>query len=220
MRPPIRNRWAIALLLSALMPALVVTPALAGSGSNLDVGRVFRSAAAVPIADFGAELTLASTAASKPDGRIRLRATGYPGGTGYPGKVKTYKGPFIGNNVYNTTGARQTDVEATYGAGVEGSYHIFDISIQNDGAHADKFKVKAPGTGTAVKYFHGTTAITAAVVAGTYRTTSLAPGTTYLITAKVPAGGSITRLVTITSVADPTKKDAVKFGLKFVACGC
>ena len=71
-----------------------------------------------------------------------------------------------------------------------------------------------------MKYFHGTTNITAAVVAGTYRTGSLAPGATYLITAKLPAGGSVTRLVTITSVADPTKKDAVKFGLKLVACSC
>ena len=156
----------------------------------------------------------ASVAIRKPDGRIRL------GATGYPGKVKTYKGAFIGNNVYNTTGAHQTDVEDTYGASVVGSYEAFDISIQNDGTHADRFKVKATGTGTAVKYFRGTANVTSAVVAGTYRTPSLAPGATYLITAKVADGGNITRLVTITSVADPTKKDAIKFGLKFVACGC
>jgi hypothetical protein len=164
----------------------------------------------------------ASVAIHKPDGRIRLGATGYPGGTGYSGEVKTYKGPFVGNNVYNTTGAHQTDVESFGGAALVDEYDAFDVSIQNDGTRADRFKVKATGTASfySVKYFHGTTNITAAVVAGTYRTSSLAPGATYLITAKVMVGGNITRLVTITSVADPTKKDAVKFGLKFLACGC
>ena len=96
----------------------------------------------------------------------------------------------------------------------------FGISIQNDGTTADSFKVKATGTaasGYTVKYFRGTTDITAAVVAGTYKTTSLAPAATYLITAKVTVkstaavGSSVTRLVTLTSVGNGTKKDAVKF---------
>lgn len=153
----------------------------------------------------------------KPDGRIRL------GATGYPGKIKTLRGPFAGNNVYNSTGARQTDVEESYAASVVGSYYSFDVSIQNDGTTADSFKVKATGIANVypVKYFHGTTNITSAVVAGTFRTASLAPGATYLITAKVtPGGGDITRLVTIRSASDPTKKDAVKLGLKEVACEC
>ena len=155
----------------------------------------------------------------RPDGRIRLAATGYPG------KVKPANGPFVGNNVYNTTGARQTDTEDWYAGSVAGTYYAFDVSIQNDGTQADRFKVKATGTpttGWTVEYFHGTTSITSAVVAGTYQTSSLAPGATYLITAKLTMrpGGNITRLVTITSVADATKKDAVKLVLKFVACGC
>jgi len=68
-----------------------------------------------------------------------------------------------------------------------------------------------------VRYFRGTTEITAAVLAGTYQTTSLAPGTTFLIKAKVKVkssattGSSVTRLVTITSVGHTTKQDAVKF---------
>lgn len=217
MRPPIWNRWAVTLLLSALMAALLVTPALAGSSNSLDVGGVFSTAAAKPAADFGAEFALATTVVRKPDGRIRL------GATGYPGKVTTHRGPFVGNNVYNTTGARQTDIEQSYANTVVDAYYSFDISIQNDGTHADRFKVKATGTANfyPVKYLRGTTNITSAVVAGTYRTASLAPGATYLITAKVTeGGGNITRLVTITSVADATKKDAVKFGLKEIACGC
>jgi len=147
------------------------------------------------------------------------------GARGYPGKVKPGNGPFVGNNVYNTTGARQTDTEDWYDTSGAGTYYVFEISIQNDGTQADRFKVKATGTpttGWTVKYFHGTSNITTAVVAGTYQTSSLAPGATYLITAKltIRTGGSVTRLVTITSAADATKKDAVKFGLKEVACAC
>jgi hypothetical protein len=162
--------------------------------------------------------TVAPTKVSVPDGRIRL------GGTGYPGKAVKYKGPFAGNNVYNITGAGQSETKESFSE-LEGQYFAFDISIQNDGAHADRFAVKATGTATAawtVKYFHGATNITSAVVAGTYRTSSLAPGAAYLITARVTVGqsGDISRLVTVSSVADATKKDAVKFGIKEIACGC
>jgi hypothetical protein len=96
----------------------------------------------------------------------------------------------------------------------------FGLSIQNDGNSGDRFKVKATGTGVsgyAVKYFRGTTDITAAIIAGTYRTPFLAPAATYGITARVTvksgaaAGSSVARLVTVTSVANSTKKDAVKF---------
>jgi hypothetical protein len=68
-----------------------------------------------------------------------------------------------------------------------------------------------------VKYFRGTTDITAAVVAGTYQTMSLAPAATYLIAAQVTVksaaatGSSVTRLVTISSVGNSSQKDAVKF---------
>jgi hypothetical protein len=158
-------------------------------------------------------------AVARPDGRIRLAATGYPG------KVKPMNGPFVGNNVYNATGAHQTDTEAWYSGDVAGSYYKFDISIQNDGNKADRFKVMATGTATTgwtVEYLHGTTNITSAVVVGTYRTPSVAPGATYVVTVKltITLGADVTRLVTITSVADATKKDAVKLVLKFVACGC
>jgi hypothetical protein len=53
-------------------------------------------------------------------------------------------------------------------------------------------------------------------VAGSYTTASLAPAASLTITVKVTVkassavGNSVTRLLTITSVGDPTKKDAVK----------
>ena len=58
-------------------------------------------------------------------------------------------------------------------------------------------------------------------MAGNYNTPSLAPGVTYLITAKVMIeGGDVTRLVTITSLTDSTQKDTIEFGMKDVPCGC
>jgi len=153
----------------------------------------------------------------KPDGRIRL------GTHGYPGTTTSYHAKFVGNNIYNTTGARQKATVENFNE-LEGAFKTFDISIQNDGTRADRFKVKATGAATGgwtVAYFHGSTNITSAVVAGTFRTASLAPGATYPIRAKITKGsGNMTRLVTIRSVADPTKIDAVKFRYKEGACGC
>lgn len=171
---------------------------LAASLTHVYVGGRFTNAAGIAKADYVAGWRLRSTL-RVPDGRIRL-------GTG----------PYVGNNVYNTTGASQSRA----GSAARGHMVTFGISIQNDGNAAGRFKVKATGSaagGYTVKYFQGTTDITPEVVAGTYRTPSLAPGATYLITAKVMVkqtagvGSQVVRLVTITSVGSPTIKDAVKF---------
>ena len=152
-----------------------------------------------PASGASAPVTPKAPVVRRPDGRIRL-------GTG----------AFVGDNVYNTTGAGQSRT----GSAAKGKTITFGISIQNDGSGADRFKVKATGAAASaytVKYFHGTTDITAAVVAGSYLTPSLAPGATYLITARVTVkstaavGSSVTRLVTLTSVGNSVKKDAVKF---------
>jgi hypothetical protein len=143
----------------------------------------------------------------QPDGLIRMATAGV---LGYP-PYTTYHGPFLGNNIYNATGAHQTAIFTDIGS-TGPSFLTFDISIQNDGSAADRFTVKATGAASAsvVTYSRGTTNITSAVVAGTYRTPSLAPGATYLIHAKIY--GVVTRLVTIRSIANSTKVDAVKFG--------
>lgn len=140
-----------------------------------------------------------SVVVQKPDGRIRKGS-----------------GSFIGNNVYNVTGVNQTRT----GSAARGNTITFGISVQNDSTASGAFTLKATGTATTaytVTYFRGTTDITAAIVAGTYTTPGLAAGAKYLITAKVKVkssatvGSSVTRLVTITSVSDGTKQDAVKF---------
>ena len=134
----------------------------------------------------------------KPDGRIRLGTTG----------------SYAGNDIYNTTGTNQS---AT-GAAKKLKVITFNISIQNDGNATDSFGLTVTGTASAlytVSYFHGTTDITAAVVAGTYVTASVKKTKTYLITVKVKVrstatlGSSVSRLVTITSVGDGTTQDAV-----------
>ena len=166
------------------------------SGGDLYVGGGFTNAAGIPEADWIAKWT---PEVNKPDGRIRL-------GTG----------ALAGNDIYNLAAVGQS----RNGSAAPGHSLTFGISIQNDGASADKFRVVAagaPATGYAVKYFRGTRDITAAVVAGTYQTWSLAPGAAYLITARVSVksaaavGSKVTRLVTLASVGNSAKRDAVKF---------
>ena len=184
--------WASGTLASATISAT-------GLASGVAVGT---SSISATLGSVSGSTILTVTPASfvrKPDGRIRL-------GTG----------AFAGNDVYNATGVGQSKT----GSARRGATISFGISVQNDGSGLDSFTLKASGAITSaytVNYFRGATDITAAVVAGTYTTTSLAPGATYLITAKVKVkstaavGSKVTRLVTISSVGDGTKKDAVKF---------
>jgi len=133
------------------------------------------------------------------------------------GRIRTGSGPFVGNDIYNTTGTDQANTVSS----TPGSTIRFGISVQNDSVvYADSFTLLATGTTSAmygVTYFKGTTNITADVVAGTYTTPTVATGATYLITARVKvrgsatAGSSVTRLVTITSLGDGTRQDAVVF---------
>lgn len=139
----------------------------------------------------------------KPDVRIRTGTSG----------------AFLGDGVYNTTGASQSQTKSVK----PGETITFGLSIENDGTAAEIFKVKATGGAAGqytIKYYRGNTDITAKISAGTYVTTSLAPGGSTLITAKVKvkltaaAGSSVTRLVTIASTSSASKKDAVKFTVK------
>ena len=131
------------------------------------------------------------------------------------GRISKGSGSYVGNNVYNTTGANQTKAANA----ARGTTVTFRISIQNDGA-TDSFRVlgAAPSvSGYTVKFFHGTIDVTAAVEAGVFTTATLPKTGTYLITAKVVVGNAaavsshVTGLVTVTSVGDSSKQDAVKF---------
>lgn len=86
---------------------------------------------------------------------------------------------------------------------------------------AGRIRFAASGTavtGYVIKYFSGSTEITSAVNAGTFETPVLAVGGTFLVTVKVKAiaasGSSVSRLISVGSVDDPSMFDVVKFVAK------
>lgn len=207
-----------AILLGALMAAIITSPALAGTHQGDALGGGATLAAA------NSSGVVPNAVSRRPDARVRLQKYQSDFGS------TVYNKPWKGNNIYNTTATKQT-VKTTWYSTTPGTVtYTYGISIQNDGRARDRFKVRATGSavsGWIIRYYRGTTNITSAVVAGTYQSSSLAPSGTYVITAKVTtASGNnypqdgVARLVTATSVADATKKDAVKFVLKEWACGC
>jgi hypothetical protein len=146
-----------------------------------------------------ANRTWTQTVIRQPDGRIRLGNSG----------------PFVGDDIYDASGLGQRKT----GSAAPGQTITFEVSVQNDGTGVDTFKVKATGTavtGYRVRYLDGITDVTPDVLAGSYRTPLLAVGASHSlrVTVKVrpsaAVGSSVRRLVTITSGADPTKRDAVK----------
>ena len=118
----------------------------------------------------------------------------------------------VGSNVYNTTGAGQTQ-SLTITSGT--TRNVF-IGVQNDGSAADSFKLKATAgdSNFTVTYFKGSQNITNALVAGTYNTSSLAAGATQSLKATIKAktlakDKQRTLTITATSVAKATVSDKV-----------
>jgi hypothetical protein len=136
-------------------------------------------------------------------------------------QIKAKNGIRLGNAVYNTTGAGQTaKVAAARGTSV-----ALRLFIQNDGSSADAFLLKGTHShdGWKVTYLFGGVDITRRVVAGTYRTSDVAPGGSRIlkIVVGVPRGASIGQLTTwfvrATSVGDTTKHDVVGVKVKALA---
>jgi hypothetical protein len=143
----------------------------------------------------------------QPDGLIRIK-----GGVSY-----------IGDNIYNTTAAGQTSLTVVD----PGKKATFNIMVQNDGNPLpDSFRILGQGgsASVSVRYYDGAGEITAAVLAGTYTTpvldSELGPSTgqpkEFVIKVVMMGSSGAKRgsLVTISSVADPTKLDAVKARVK------
>jgi hypothetical protein len=104
-------------------------------------------------------------------------------------------------------------------AAARGRTITFSLRIQNDRTTTDSFWVRGAAGNTAnfrVRYYAGSTEITNRVVAGTYSINALGPAATRTIQMKVTvkstaaAGATVSRLVTITSQAETSVKDAVK----------
>lgn len=157
--------------------------------------------------------TPAAAAGHQPDGWVRY----YQYHSGFGGNIVAPTA-WVGQNIYNLSGTGQVAKRTTSGTYETGSYFEFQVFIQNDGS-ADRFKVHATGQGSTFKYLHGTTNITSAVVAGTYQTPSLGSGDTYTLKVRVRIATGA-RLITLTSVANSTKKDAVKVKVTYSSCGC
>jgi hypothetical protein len=124
-------------------------------------------------------------------------------------------GPFIGNGVYNATGAGQSKTISA----ARGHSGTFFVDIQNDGLLADTFTVTGTGTarGFAVRYFRGATNVTSQVKNGTFSTGSLAPGarSTLKMVVKLSASSANVGSFLIKARSLPgTPPDAVKATVK------
>jgi DNA-binding beta-propeller fold protein YncE len=131
-------------------------------------------------------------------------------------KIRRPGGATVGNNIYNTTGSRQT----TYGAARVGSSVTYTITAQNDAEFAEKLKLRGQGSTTQFRVVYrdpAGTNVTSAVAAGTYKTPPLAPNATHVVRATVTVrsntvpGTTVSRTVTVTSNTDSSLSDTVKF---------
>ena len=121
---------------------------------------------------------------------------------------------FLGNNIYNTTGNSQT---RNWSIKV-GDERTFNLKFQNDGTMADRLEIGGPDSSPKFKltYMAGNSDVTAAVVAGTYRTKSLDPGETAKLALEIKAkaqadpGDEKSALIRAVSLADGHSNDAVK----------
>ena len=127
-------------------------------------------------------------------------------------------GPFVGNNVYSTTGANEVrSVTVTRGRSVT-SY----VKIQNDGLVAASFKLKGTGgaTGIAAHYYLGTTSITSAVRAGTYATVTIGARASVLVRLVVTVATSSAATATVATTVQSqagTPPDVVRVSVKAIS---
>jgi hypothetical protein len=171
----------------------------------------------------------ASAAAnSRSDGRIRFEKLVVSGDATYESSR-----PWMGDDIYNETGYNQTARKRPWhpSSPQPGSWYrfVFAVSLQNDGAISDQFRMNASGSdldGWSVRYFDGTDDVSAAVLDGGFVTPLLGPGEQHVIHVKVTAilGGdsdvAFRRLVAVRSMASSQTTDAVKLVVKFRTCGC
>jgi len=131
--------------------------------------------------------------------------------------IRTGSGSYVGNNLSNDDGTNQSVTKS----GVVGQKLTFFIKIQNEGAGLDSYKVKRSAgftNGYRVRYYDAANNdVTGKVSAGTFTTPSLSIGGEYVMRATVKIRSLATecsftrRLITVSSVGNPSTKDAVRF---------
>jgi hypothetical protein len=135
---------------------------------------------------------------------------------------------FVGRGIVNTTGIGQEIVQKVQRGARKGKRYY--VALQNIGTANDRFLVQAQqiagGTGWTANYFlaarpRDSVDVTAAVEAGTFSTSTMAPGAitgdTSMIRVEVFAdkinvakGTTGTFTLTFSSVGDPTRQDTVR----------
>jgi hypothetical protein len=134
----------------------------------------------------------------RPDAQLRIGATG----------------AFIGADVFGANGGGQEWSVAV----PRGRSATFVARFRNAGTEPDRLRITGqPRQGAVtVRYFQGTQDVTGRVVAGTYRTAVLAPRTAATLrvvmamAANAGPNAHLTRLITASSEADPSKVDGVR----------
>ena len=128
---------------------------------------------------------------------------------------------WVGNDVYNSDGTNQHRTAST----VPGSMVKFRIALQNDGREAVALRAVAFGStaiGYDVRYFQGTTDITAAIDQGSFQTRPIQPGdwvffrAEVTVTASAATDSSVSRRIVIVPIGphSDSELDAVKFVVK------
>jgi hypothetical protein len=127
---------------------------------------------------------------------------------------------YVGNDIYNTTGARQTKTVT----GRRTKVRTFYVRVANDGNTANTFRLagSAALAGSAVKYYSGATNITVRMRSASGYSVSLAAGgrkvlrVTIAITRRAAIGSIKTATVRATWTGDGIRADAVKANVRVV----
>lgn len=128
----------------------------------------------------------------------------------------TYKG----DGIYNTSAAGQSVTQNVR----RGTSARFVVQVRNEGTATDDLRVSGPGSSGrfTVRYTVGATNVTAQVVAGTYEFAAVPAGAARKMTVQVTVAANATVNATkavrvrVTSVGDPTEKDAVMATVKAI----
>jgi len=162
--------------------------------------------------DYVSGTTESQIAAAAAASRIRLNPRRSDG------LIRTASSAYVGNDVYNTTGAGQTATAKKK----RGKKATFFIAVQNDGTLTDTFRLLGGGNrkGFRVTWFAGTEDVTSQVTHGTYTLRDLAPGQQRVIRlvvkVKAAAKKGIVRswLLHAAAVHDSTSNDTVAASVK------
>jgi hypothetical protein len=127
-------------------------------------------------------------------------------------KVRRGNGPFVGDTTVNPTGTGQS-ISATLPDGATTNFTV-RIDGESNAQHRIRVRGTAGSTAFRVRYFSGTTNVTAAVTGTGYMTPFVSPGLSRDLRVEVRAnpGGPATRTLTIrtSSEAAPARVDVVR----------